>query len=145
MGITPIELIVSFPAECAHAPQGPNDPMCGFEVLGDGHEWSVGRPSLSFTLDTARNLLILNGTTLGNPDVRAGPIPPSADPSESDFAWTVHMIVDHSIVEVIVNDEIAFVLYVAPAKGTEGNVRVYGRDGARADIWQLNDAHNNTV
>ena len=119
--------------------------MCGFEVLGDGHEWSVGRPSLSFTLDTARNLLILNGTTLGNPDVRAGPIPPSADPSESDFAWTVHMIVDHSIVEVIVKDEIAFVLYVAPAKGTEGNVRVYGRDGARADIWQLNDAHNNTV
>lgn len=141
-GITATELIVSFPAECAHAPPGPNDPMCGFEVLGNGHDWSAGRPSLKFTMDTTRNLLTLNGTTLGNPDVRAGPIPP---PSSSNFAWTVHVIVDHSIVEIIVNGDTAFVVYVAPAEGTEGNVRVFGRDGARADIWRLNDAHNNTV
>ena len=145
MGIAPTELIVRFPAECAHAPLGPNDPMCGFEVLGNGRDRSVGRQSLLFTLDTRRNLLTLNGMTLGNPDVRAGPIPPPADPSVSDFGWTVHMIVDHSIAEVIVNGDTAFVMYVAPAKGTEGSVRVFGRDGARADIWQLNDAHNNTV
>ena len=139
MGITPAELIVRFPEECSLAPPGPNDAMCGFEVLGNGGS------SLVFTMDTTRNLLMLNGTTLGNPDVRAGPIPPAADPSASDFAWTVHMIVDHSIVEIIVNDETAFVMYVAPVKGTDGNVKVFGRDGARADIWALNDAHNNTV
>jgi hypothetical protein len=36
-------------------------------------------------------------------------------------------------------------MYAAPVKGTDGNVKVFGRDGARADIWALNDAHNNTV
>eukprot|EP00966_Prymnesium_polylepis_P178586 4135977-Prymnesium_polylepis.1 len=105
MGTQAIEVVASFPATCAgHA--------CGLQVLADG------ATGLEVTLDVELGLVLLNGTSLKNSDVRAGPLPaPKAN------AWSVHAIVDHSIVELIVNDDIAFVIYVAPTNVTAGNVR----------------------
>ena len=50
--------------------------------------------------------------------------------SEARSARVVQAIVDHSIVEVIVNGDTAFVVYVAPSsKDTAGNARVFGQAG----------------
>ena len=84
--------------------------------------------------------MVLNGTTLKNNAVRAGPIP-----TAQSGGWTVHAIVDHSIVEVIVNGDTAFVIYVAPSsKDTAGNARVFGEAGSALQVWKLKDANVNS-
>ena len=66
------------------------------------------------------------------------------DSTTSGSAFKLHAIVDHSIVEIIINDEIAFVIYVAPySSDTLGNVRAFGSGNITTDIWKLNDANLN--
>ena len=111
---------------------------CGFDVLADDNE------ALTVTLDVSRGLILVNGTTLANEDVRAGPIP--AATNDAGAAWTAHVIVDKSIVEMIFNNDTAFIVYVRPSSAaSKGNVRVFGDNGIQASVWRLHDAHNNTV
>ena len=151
MGVDAIEVVASFPPECGtsgttstrsgagESGQTAAAP-CGFEVLASKGVRGVGE-SLSVTLDFATGLVLLNGTTMKNDAVRAGPIPAA---SASTKGWTVHAIVDHSIVEVIVNGDTAFVVYVAPSsKDTAGNARVFGQAGSAMKVWKLKDANVN--
>ena len=136
MGLVPTELLVKFPASCGESAMQAS--ACGFDVLADDDE------ALTVTLDTSRGLIVVNGTTLANEDVRAGPIPAAANGAGA--AWTAHVIVDKSIVEMIFNNDTAFVVYVRPSSAaSKGNVRVFGDDGIQASVWGLHDAHNNTV
>ena len=87
---------------------------------------------------------MVTGTTLANEDVRAGPIPAAANGAGA--AWTAHVIVDKSIVEMIFNNDTAFVVYVRPSSAaSKGNVRVFGDDGIQASCGACTSAHNNTV
>ena len=99
-------------------------------VLGDDAGATV------ITLDVRRKLVIVNATSQGNNQIRAGPLPEAA-------AHTVHVYLDHSIVEIIVNNETALVVYAAPSSAT-GNVRLSAAPGARLDVWALKDANNLT-
>merc|ERR1712127_442764 len=109
--------------------------QCGFDVLTN----QDGTEQLSVVIDNHRQLILVNGTTMGNSEVRAGPIPPAlSDPTQ---AYQIHAIVDHCIIELIVNNDTAFVVYMTPSdKDTHGGVQVYGHDGTYMEVWTLNDA-----
>lgn len=53
-----------------------------------------------------KGLVTVDATSQGNSAVRGGPLP-AAGPD----GWSVHVYVDHSIIEVIVNKATAFVVY----------------------------------
>merc|ERR1711865_564011 len=97
VGIQPVEVLVTFTRACSGA-------ACSVSVLVDE---STGE-GLVITLDQTNGLVVVNATTLGNVDVRAGPLPVAM---EGATAWSVHAIVDRSIVELIVNNDTAFVVY----------------------------------
>ena len=63
---------------------------------------------------------------------------------EGPVGWTIHAIVDHSLVEVIVNNATALVVYAAPSSANAGRVRLVGapEDAKRASIvaWRLKGA-----
>lgn len=140
VGLNPIELIVHFPKECGSPPIDPNvNPMCGVEILGDGNDWGLGK-SLLLKMDTTMNLMTLNGTTLGDSRIQTGEIPPPN--MEADYAWTVHVFVDKSIIELIINNQTTFLMYVEPKINSVGNIRVFGSDGLAADIWTLSKSHD---
>ena len=138
MGINPIEIIALFPTECINSVQ------CGIEVLASSNTFGDGE-SLRITFDSKLGLVLVNGTTMHNNAVRAAPIPTPlvTNDNENDTdAFKLHAIVDHSMVELIINGDVAFVIYVAPSsKDTLGNVRTFGSDGISVDIWKLNDAN----
>jgi sucrose-6-phosphate hydrolase SacC (GH32 family) len=138
MGISPIEIIANFPTECINTVQ------CGIEVLASTNIFGTGE-SLKITLDSKLGLVLVDGTSMRNSAVRAAPIPkPMAGSAISGSAFKLHAIVDHSIVEIIINDEIAFVVYVAPySRDTLGNVRAFGSGNIITDIWKLQDANVN--
>ena len=85
-------------------------------------------------------LITLDGTTLGNAELRAGPLPKEL---QGGGGWSVSVIVDHSIVEIIVNELTAFVLYVMPEESNAGEVRLWGGDGAEGEVttWELQNAN----
>jgi hypothetical protein len=100
-------------------------------VLGDAQGATV------ITIDTARKLVIVNATSQGNRDVRAGPLPET-----TSLVHTVHIYVDHCIIELIVDNTTALVVYATPASGT-GNVQLTaGVAGASLDVWTLRNANN---
>ena len=100
-------------------------------MLGEG---------LRISFDLNLGLILVNGTTIKNDAVRAAPI--SKLTMNNNNLFQLHIIVDHSIVEIIVNDDIAFVIYVAPSSiNTLGNVRTFGSDDIKVDIWKLKDAN----
>ena len=65
--------------------------------------------------------MIVDATTQGNADVRAGPLPPV----NAAGGWTVHVYVDHCIVELIVNNVTALVVYAAPGI-TSAKIDLFG-------------------
>ena len=72
--------------------------------------------------------------------MRAGPLPTAMD---GEVAWVVHAIVDHSIVELIVKNDTAFVVYVQPTSNcTQGKVSTFG-DGSQLTSLKLEDANQN--
>jgi len=138
VGLSPVEVLASFPSACGSAAAG-----CGLLVLGSGSDPSW--EGMEIGLRPALGLITINATTLKNPAVRAGPLPPGR--SEGG-GWDVHVYVDHSVIEVIVNNETAFVVYGAPSEAsTQGNVALYGLpstgQGATLDVWKLKDANIN--
>jgi len=101
---------------------------CSLELFADA---SV---SLVVSFDEDLGLVTLDGTTLGVDKVRAAPTPKSND----DYGYKIHAIVDHSIVEFIVNDLVAFTIYVNPDETNVGEVRV---TGGSVTSYELADAN----
>ena len=102
-------------------------------------------------VDPARGLVCINGTLQGNPEPRCAPYRSGQVATETAF----HLIVDHSILELIVNNVSAITASVAPRSAHAGGVALYGiqseseRAGEVAgvvaktvDIWTLADANN---
>merc|ERR1712083_1095219 len=88
----------------------------------------------------------VNGTTQGNQDVRAGPLMPG-----NATEITIHAIIDHSIIEVIVNNRTALTVYVTPSSAASVGVQLYGvgKDGSNVgkvsgmlQAWELDAANN---
>ncbi len=90
------------------------------------------------TLSADQELVVVDATAQGNYNSRAGPLPPVAE-----NGWTIHAIVDHAIVEVIVNNYTALVVYATPedATGTAQLLGVDGVQGASLDAWELASAN----
>merc|ERR1712039_1023055 len=84
-----VEILATFATEAASTNQD-----FGLAVLGDGQGTAT-----KVTLSPSLGLVSIDATQQGNAQVRAGPLPP---PSTS--GWTVHAYVDHSILEIIVNN-----------------------------------------
>ena len=82
---------------------------CGFR-LGSFGELSMDQP---------RGLVVLNLSAGNNSRVRAGPIPPA-----SAAGYEVHMYIDHSILELIINNITAFVAYWSPPAETTTSLEV---------------------
>ena len=76
------------------------------------------------------------------PHVRAGPLPPV----NAAGGWTVHVYVDHCIVELIVNNVTALVVYAAPGI-TSAKIDLFGvpagkgSEAATLDVWELATAN----
>merc|ERR1711957_84590 len=113
----------------------------GVEVLKgpDGDGTRIG-------IDPASGLVVVDGTTQGNADIRAGPLM-QANCTEV----VIHAIIDHSIIEVIVNNRTALTVYVTPKSKRSVGVALYGagNDGANANavsgklqVWELEAANN---
>ena len=122
-----VEVLAQLPQSCA-APGA----ACGVRVLGD----HLGGTSI--TLDATLGLVLVDATSQGNTAIRGGPLPPKR-PGKA--AWTIHLIADHSIVEVIVNNATALVVYTVPATPTAGLVHLTGApeeaNDAKLDAWPL--------
>ena len=87
---------------------------CGVALLED----ELGATIV--TLDASRGLVLVDAKSQSNTAVRAGLLPPMREAA----GWTIHAIVDHSLVEVIVNNATALVV-AAPRRPTRG-VRLVG-------------------
>ena len=86
-------------------------------------------------------LVAVNVTSQGNDAVRAGPLPPQ-DPTTG--GWTVHAIIDHCLIELIVANATAFVVYAAPSPAAT-DVELSGVEDMRASlqVWKLATANVN--
>lgn len=126
------EVLARFPASC-----GESGARCALSLLDDGAAATV------VTLDPDAGLVSVDATAQGNTAVRAGPLPAAA---ADGGGWSVHAYVDHSLVELIVNNATALVVYAAPADATATGVSLSSNvgDGASLDAWTL-AAANNTI
>lgn len=124
------EVLATLPSSCSAAAA-----MCGVSILGDGVN------ATTVTLAPDLGLVMVDGTAQGNPYVRAGPLPPPTPSGE----FAIHLYADHSIIELIVNNVTALVVYVAPSPSA-GRVQLVGMpakaDGAKLDVWTLKSANN---
>ena len=76
----------------------------------------------------------------GNTAVRGGPLPP---PDEATGGWHVHVFADHSIVEIIVGNATAFVVYTLPSEqaGAVSLVNLpTAASAAELRVWPLANA-----
>merc|ERR1712137_682074 len=125
------ELFVSF------GPRSGSASDFGVTVLGDG---SGKGNHTRITLSPRTGLVTVDGTAQGNRDIRAGPLPRAL----STGGWQLHAIVDHCMLELIVNNITAMVVYVSPGEN-EGQVELFGSDASdKLDVWTLATANNNT-
>merc|ERR1712166_1192940 len=88
-----VEVLASFPSSCIDAGQ-----KCTVSILGDG---GGAAGATKITLWADKQLVLVDATSQGNS--------------------AVHAIADHAIVELIVNNATAFVVYAYP-NTTTGNV-----------------------
>jgi hypothetical protein len=94
----------------------------------------------NITLWPSLKLVTVDATGQGNTAVRAGPLP---SPNAAG-GWDIHVYADHSIIEIIVNNATALVVYAAPTT-TTGNTHLFGGFGAGEallDVWALTSANN---
>jgi len=124
------EIVAVFPRAC-----GGKGMECGISILGD----STGNAT-TITLSADQELVVVDATAQSNYNARAGPLPPAAS---TDAGWTIHAYIDHSIIEVIVNNFTALVVYAAPndALGTVSLLGVDQVHGAKIDAWELASAN----
>ncbi|KAL1498447.1 hypothetical protein AB1Y20_013772 [Prymnesium parvum] len=122
------EALAFFPAACGAARAA-----CGLELLREGSRKTV------IALEAQRGLVTVDATAQGNARVRGGPLPPA---DETTGGWSVHVIVDHCLIEVIVSNITAFVVYAAPSPNAS-EIALVGVEGmpASLDVWQLASAH----
>ena len=83
-----LEVLARFPSACGRAAGAER---CVLSVLGGD-----GAAATTVTLAPELGLVLVNATSQGNGAVRAGPLPPP----DARGGWSVHAIVDHSILEV---------------------------------------------
>lgn len=142
---------------------------------GDGvHSGGVGFPDPDPTIsegsfiliDPATQLVCVNGTSQGNTKLRCGPYYDRYDEGGGVVVAVMHVYVDHSVIEVIVNNITALAVSVAPSGPDAAGVLVLGAGctsstpygsrsepgfesgpaaselSAHADLWQLEAANN---
>merc|ERR1711998_309267 len=97
----------------------------GLTVLGDG-KGQGGHTVISLSPRTG--LVIVDGTAQGNADIRAGPLPPAS----SSGGWNVHAIIDHCILELIVNNITALTVYLSPPADA-GNIDLFSDGSSDAE------------
>ena len=127
------EVFASFPASCSAS-----SARCGVSILGDGFVQT------SIVLSSDLGLVVVDATRQGNSALRAGPLPAAATDekglSGSTPAWQVHIYVDHSIIEVIVSNTTALVVYAQPSKDAS-RIQLIGApadaSGAELRVWPL--------
>ena len=122
------EVLAALPPSCAT-----KGARCGVSMLGDGEN------ATAVNLDTNRGLVLVDARSQGN-YIRAGPLPP---PLPSSGGYVVHAYVDHCLLELIVNNATALVVYVAPTERA-GRVQLLGMpenpEAAALDVWTLKSA-----
>lgn len=108
----------------------------GVSVLG---ERGGNHTATHIALSPSRGLVTVDATAQGNLDIRAGPLPPAT----ADGFWIVHAVVDHGILEVIVNNITALVVYVVPPTPEAVRVQLFGPGAywSSLDVWTLSSAH----
>ena len=129
-----VEVQATFPGAACGAAKA----LCGVKVLDDGENATL------IQLWPSKGLVLVDATSQGNTRIRAGPLPALTQDSDD---WEVHAIVDHSLVEVIVNGRTAFIVYAAPGLEATG-VSLSGVEdaaGAKLDAWTLDSAHNDNT
>ena len=93
-------------------------------------------------VDPPKGLVTLDLTAANNSAVRAGPIPPSDPPSQ----FNIHLYIDHTIIELIVNNATAFAGYWAPPAVASASLVVELTGGAAGkgmiEGWTLIGANN---
>ena len=129
------EVYATLPAECGEVVGAVG--ACGVSVFGDGAN------ATTISLMPYIGLVVINGTLQGNEDVRGGPLPPPCTLATCgvEGGWRIHAILDHSIIEVIVNNATAFVVYASPASAKATQVAMLGGKG-KAEVWPLKSANN---
>ena len=83
-------------------------------------------------------LVCIDGRRQNNPQPRCAPLRPAAE-------IDLHVILDHSILEVILNNVSAITGSVAPSSERAGGVELFGLSETAAkelDVWTLADANN---
>lgn len=110
----------------------------GFSVLGEPD--SHARTKI--TLSPSTGLVTVDAATQGNPQIRGGPLPEPV--IEKSQTWTVHAIIDHSIIELIVNNVTALVVYAAPSSPSAGQIKLSGTSVVKGsmDVWTLASANS---
>merc|ERR1712070_796143 len=111
----------------------------GLTVLGDGK----GQGNhVAITLSPRTGLVSVDGTAQGNSDIRAGPLPPAS----SSGGWNVHAIIDHCLLELIVNNITALTVYLNPPADA-GHIELFSGGSADVedtfDAWILETANEN--
>ena len=97
-------------------------------------------------VDPLRKLLCIDGRAQGNPQPRCAPWRSSSEQhGNRREVVTIHAIIDHSILEVIVNNVTAITCSVAPSGPHAGGLALFGlgsEDAVAVDAWTLADANN---
>eukprot|EP00930_Biecheleria_cincta_P099284 TRINITY_DN90919_c0_g1_i1.p1 TRINITY_DN90919_c0_g1~~TRINITY_DN90919_c0_g1_i1.p1 ORF type:complete len:560 (-),score=74.14 TRINITY_DN90919_c0_g1_i1:215-1810(-) len=137
---TPVNAGLQAEIFASFGPRAETSSDFGLSVLGGG---SLGG-STQIALSPSTGLVLVNGTSQGNPQVRAGPLPPA-----SPEGWNIHAVIDHCILEVIVNNVTALVVYVAPSPDS-GHVELFSGDAQsssvdKLDVWTLKSAKHGHV
>ena len=90
------------------------------------------------TINSGSMTVSVNATAQGGPFISAPILPANAT------TVYVHAIIDHSIIEVIFNNQTAFTFKTAPASNTSDLISIYGKgfNSASLDTWQLTSANN---
>ena len=102
---------------------------------------SLGRFG-TLLVDPPQGLVTIDLTAANNSAIRAGPMPPS----DSDGRYNVHMYIDHTIIEFIVNNATAFATYWSPPEVVSASlvIELTGVEADKGTIegWTLVDANN---
>ena len=120
------EIYATFSPDCAAATAA-----CGLLV-------AKGDTSTAIHIRQATGLVEVDGTKQNNFAVRAGPIPPA----NGAGGYDMHVYVDHSMLEIIVNNATAFVVYIAPPENADTVAFADGTSGT-LDAWALATANPN--
>eukprot|EP00746_Dinoflagellata_sp_MGD_P011342 gnl/MRDRNA2_/MRDRNA2_123742_c0_seq1.p1 gnl/MRDRNA2_/MRDRNA2_123742_c0~~gnl/MRDRNA2_/MRDRNA2_123742_c0_seq1.p1 ORF type:complete len:551 (+),score=93.20 gnl/MRDRNA2_/MRDRNA2_123742_c0_seq1:62-1714(+) len=113
----------------------------GFSVLGEHGKDAKTK----ITLSPRTGLVTVDATSQNNPQVRGGPLP--APFVGSCQTWTVHAMIDHSIIELIVNNVTALVVFVTPSSPSAGQIELLGAQSVNAsmDMWTLASANHSSL